>query len=179
MSQVLVEGRGRGTYIRYVGLPLPKLPAALKEASMEGLMRCAHDWLKKHAPRHFEVSAHTKYGGREEKVFDWRAKSRRKGGSAARLGRNTTDPLVWTGNLRRAFLTGGMNLRGSTSGGEVVVKASWPALPRYVYYTKYGKNRNEGPRMYRELTIMTEGEEKDLAEVFSKRMQKVLDQQGE
>lgn len=185
MGQVFIEGRGHGRNIRYVGLPLPKLPAVLKEAQIEGLMRCAHIWLKRTAPGHFDMAAYTKYGGREENVFEWRTKSSRRFTGKygvpgqIKLGRNFVDPMVWTGNLRRAFLTGGMTLRGGTSGGAVVVKVSWPALPRYTYYTKYGKLSKEGPRMYRELTIMTEGEEKDLAEVFSKRMQKVLDQQGE
>jgi hypothetical protein len=178
MGSVLIEGRGRGTYIRYIGLALPELPKKLREAQLEALMDCAHFWLKTHGHRHFELGAYTRYGNREEKVYPWRTKNHRRADAMGqRRGKNMRDPLVWTGNLRMQFMRG--MVLAPTKSGEIKVKASWPALPKYVYYTKYGKNRNEGPRMYRELTIMTEGEEKELAERFVKIMQKHLDKEGE
>lgn len=182
---MLVEGTGRGTYIRYVGLPLPKLPQILQQAALDALVHCCHVWLKRYAPTHFTMTAYSKYGGREERVYDYRWKSSTQGNRRAknlrayfaRQGRNMSEPLVWKGNLRRAFM-GGMVTKTGGSGVSIFVKATWPALPRYTYYTKYGANRIEGPRKYRELTIMTEREEKDLADVFSKQMQKALDEQS-
>lgn len=181
MPSIVTERVGR-TNIRYIGIPLPKLRGVLHDLQQEALIRTAFWWREKYGPGHFEISAYSKYGGLEERVYNRRLKS-----TEHQAGRPSTDyrgrdllrPLVWTGNLRTAFLSGHMKVKATGGNNSLKVAASWPNLPRHAYYTKFGKSRAPGPKMYLELTIMTADQERELAEHFSEELQKLINQESE
>jgi hypothetical protein len=176
MSQVVVENFGK-TKIRYSGIPLPVFPFVLREMQQEALIEAAHWWREQYGFLHFHASAFTRYGGLEDRVYErrWKNKKRRRLPTA-----DSASPMVWKGNLRAAFLTGTMKTRATgTDTNSLKVTASWPSLPKYVYYDEYGKNRNPGPKMYFELTIMREDEEKRIAVRYEEILMKLLDEQSE
>lgn len=166
MSQVVVEHHGRAK-IRYSGIPLPNLQGILKEAQQDALKETAFAWREMFGPSHFSIEAYGLYGQREDRVY-----------TARRKGRGTTTaraPLVKSGDLRQAFLGGAMYVRATGSGQSLKAEARWSSLPYYTFIDLYGKSRAPGPKMYLELTIMTEEQEQQLAEVFSKELQRILD----
>ena len=170
------------TKIRFVGLQLPELSNVLREVQQQALIETAYHWRDKYGPGHFEVSAFSKYGGKEERVYELRTKNRRAM-RRKRMGKEVDGdrlrPLVKSGSLRALFLHGPMKTKAAGAGTQLRVEASWPNLPRYTYYDLYGKTRAQGPKMYAELTILTEDQERELAEHFANRVQRMLDDASE
>jgi hypothetical protein len=175
MSQVVIENYGK-TKIRYTGIPLPLFPQALRHIQQAALTDVVLWWRENYAFLHFHASSFMRYGGLEPRVYEsrWKNRDRRRLPTA-----ESALPLVWKGNLRSRFLTGSVKTRAVGENATLKVTAEWPNLPPHVYYDLYGKDRNPGPKMYFELTIMRPDEEKRMAEKFSEFMQERLNRESE
>lgn len=172
MGTMVVERRPGGTQIRYTGLALPRLPAAMRDSAQAAMIDTVLHWRARFGPRHFEVEAYDRYGGREPRVYE-----ERKHRSGPHKGQRKR-PLVKTGNLRTAFLTGAVRVQATGSGRTLKVRANWPALPRHAYYdkTRFGKPSH---KKHLELTIMDESEERKLAAFFRQALAEYLEKEGD
>lgn len=172
------EMRIGASKIRFVGLQLPDMDQIVPELQRAGYFAMASHWLNNFAPEHFQVSAFSRYGGREERVYIHRKKeeiaARRKRATSRK--RDLLNPLVSTGNLRSEFLAGLPAATVSKSGNEMALRLEWRNLPRHAYLDTFGRNMTPGPRMYAELTVISPQEEKELVRVFEAAVAKELKQ---
>jgi hypothetical protein len=154
--------------VRFTGLPLPALPKILTSAVKQALDELATYWWQNIGPKHFQRAAFGRYGGREPRVYELRSKEYGRA-KYRRYGHN--DPLVFTGNLRAAFLRGTMKTRFQGAGRNTRVIVSWPNVPQYTYQ----EANSHSPRKYAELTIMNEEDTKECREVFVKRFNEAME----
>lgn len=164
--------------IRFVGLQLPDMEQIVPELQRAGFYAMAAHWLNTFAPEHFKVDAFSRYGGREERVYVHRKKeeiaARRKRATSRK--RDLLNPLVSSGNLRAEFLAGLPSATTRKTNGEMSLRLEWRNLPRYAYLDAFGRNKTPGPKIYAELTVLNDAEEKALAKVFEETVRKELKQ---
>ena len=161
-----------GCTVRYTGLALPHLPRRLKDAQKTAMEEVARKWREKFGPRHFEMQAFSRYAHREKDVYTKRKYDRRGGQARDDAGVKRKLPLVYSGDLKQDFLTGGMQIVSSGSGRSLKVKAVWKNLPRYTYYYKQGaKNQHN---KVAELTITNKDEQKEMAKWFEQAVGKLI-----
>ena len=166
MATQVVE-RWNGTQVRLTGIPLPELPARMGWAAQEALTAAILYWRKRYAPGHFTVRAYDKYG-HEPGLYEERAKSKRTQVHGGRVR-----PLYRSGNLRRGFLFGAVRVKATGRKGSLKATAVWNGLPRYTYYHRPVDRKLKHDKVA-ELTVTTREEEADLAKVFTRELQKIL-----
>lgn len=171
MSQVVIEQFGK-CKIRYSGLPLPNMKGILRDAQQQALIETVYKWREEFGPSHFSIQAYTQYGHFEDRVYEIRARDKRRSGYPR-------PPLFRSGDLKSAFLQGSLRARATGEASSLKVTANWTELPYYAYIDQYGAGRSPGPKMYLELTIMTKDQEQRLAAVFGQELMKVLDEMSE
>lgn len=131
--------------------------ARATRASLEETFRY---WLENYAPAHFRRGAFGRYdtyaASRKLDLNEWRRRH------AEDIARRRADPegrpLVRTGKLQQAFLTGSINLGGSNTR----LQARWPSLPRYATRP----NRYGGFEISRALVEVTEAERVKMSKLF-------------
>ena len=169
---MMTEKIGRAE-IRWLGLPLPAFTASQRVAVEQAAGDLLFWWREEMAPEHFKSSAYAKYGGREERVFEHRRDFKKRGERAPMVSPRATSRdyrgagTHWAGQLRREFLRGTMRIdvTGRRT-GNLKIRAVWSNLPRQAYQDVFGKNSTPGPKMFKELTIVTEAETEVMARKF-------------
>jgi|GEM_PF-3550015 len=162
--------------IRYLGVPMPKLPGRLSEISKNAMLAGLRFWREAYAPKHFRSSAAQVYGNGslyKKRISETARAEKRARYIAARTGRQVDashfkiSPLVKTGRLKNKVLNGPVTLRatGKTS-GSLKARMQFKGLPRYVYYRPGGHNLTE------EITVTTQAEAKAMAGVIDRETQR-------
>jgi len=128
-------------------------------ARLAGKKVAAH-WWKKFLPYHFKVQATARYGYAKRTPGYQRMKYYRAGKRTWKYGTLAPDamlPLILTGRLRDNVLHLVPKIRATRTKGTVALKA-----PRYLWY------KDKGAQMRAEIMATTEGEMRELANVFAK-----------
>lgn len=178
-SSTIVGEAGRWKNVRFTGLPLPALPAKLKEAQQEAMTDLAFYWRREHGPRHFHIRAFSAYGGREPRVYEKRKYMEKldqaygntahlEGAARARFFRGGA-PLMKTGELKSRFLNGAMETRPTGARSNVKVRVVFRGLPKHTFYTKTRSGAQSHDKV-RELTIMNEQDQTDLARRYQNQI---------
>ena len=183
--------------VRFTGLALPQLPAALRQTAQDCMIAVAAWWRKERSPAHFSVQAYDLYGGRESNVYEerkgpmgWMVRNGMTEGAQRQGGR--VRPLFRTGRLRQLIVHGPFTAQASGSASRLRVRAWWPGLPRYTYYydpnrvQRFGRHGNVQTRplvhnKVAELTVVTEREVEEMRGVYSRelgRRLKALERSG-
>jgi hypothetical protein len=168
--------------VRYTGIPVPELGAALVEVTKEALVKAIFEHHRKHGPRHFTVRAYDEYAGLEPDVYaerkgtpGWLAD--RYGAEKHQTHGGRVRPLHRSGDLRQKFLFGNMQVKAT---GRVALKvtATFHGLPRYTYFYNPGYVRRGARPLAHdkvaELTVMSAAEEAEMARSVQRHADQLL-----